>query len=935
MGEFADGPTRAREPVLSEFLARRSSPPLSTVSGAAVPFAAAPGAPPPIRKPPLMPPVPSRGNPASSPSLQQPQPSSPGLLLPAKSASPTSLNVESLVQRAGDPAITTQLNAQVLRRIVPNRASERARSDAIRCIHEMIRKHSRGQGHRSRNGNVQVYAHGSFASKTYIPSSGVDVAAYFVTKFDKKRGEYKKAFWAQQVAHALTQAHSRQHEDVRPSDEKANAPAASCKQRSSGSGGESSPRDRGGAPPQKTAALDKPDHHPVVADVDVSHQERMQSQVLSCTIDGIRVSVSLNRVDVLESLLFVESVDRAVGREHLFKRTLLLFKAWARHEAEIMGPDTFNGYILQVIAMTVFNARHSEICSPAQGLVHIIAYLDAFDWRRSAMTLYGPVPLAALQSQKDDELVAPSPRPPGHPPFLIPKETLRRFTEVARAQHKNARRRPSVPGAVSPLGTSASPDKSTAVSGPSVDCSAKVQELDKYATTATKTGDGASVPVTDSNVARESGSHRDVVMPSPRAADQSPGRGVYILKGGTMLPAVNGSAITPKSETMQNPDRLILGSLNIVDVAIATNNLTKHIGPIHAFRIKSKISHEMARFSRELKSLGVMAPLKGSAPTRPENRESVDLSRARRVVETLFTNTVSLFGRKITDESGGAPGAAAAPSNGDATPATETVVALPSALRLRGAWGTQQAQAAREKRRLSREECLETDVKQVQQNLAHAKQFQSPHNITESQLVAVIAVLLDRHGKLPIGALGRMIRTAINSFSLPAVIQDCGGIKAFLVRHSYAFVLGENHPNNPLVHLNRAGVQRKGNKGPVSRDPEIARVVGAVLAKTGGAIPASLSSNSSGGDRQKGHRHVDGSTHTAHGSSSNHDAAGGGFSGTLAGKRWSRRRTRGKHGPARRWTDHRASGGSTSGQRGVGGPRRGRPSQQHRRHLAQ
>ncbi|GAB5353430.1 hypothetical protein AAMO2058_000035700 [Amorphochlora amoebiformis] len=31
----------------------------------------------------------------------------------------------------------------------------------------------------------------------------VDVAAYFVTKFDKKRGEYKKNFWAQQVARSI------------------------------------------------------------------------------------------------------------------------------------------------------------------------------------------------------------------------------------------------------------------------------------------------------------------------------------------------------------------------------------------------------------------------------------------------------------------------------------------------------------------------------------------------------------------------------------------------------------------------------------------------------------------------------------------------------------------------------------------------------------
>ena len=58
------------------------------------------------------------------------------------------------------------------------------------------------------------------------------------------------------------------------------------------------------------------------------------------------------------------------------------------------------------------------------------------------------------------------------------------------------------------------------------------------------------------------------------------------------------------------------------------------------------------------------------------------------------------------------------------------------------------------------------------------------------------------------------------------MIQDCGGIKAFLMRHDYIFVLGENHPNNPLVHLNKSGINH--GKGEVSADPLILSMVNKV-----------------------------------------------------------------------------------------------------------
>lgn len=44
-------------------------------------------------------------------------------------------------------------------------------------------------------------------------------------------------------------------------------------------------------------------------------------------MDNIVVDVSFNQIGGLCTLMFLESVDRLVGREHLFKKSIILVRA--------------------------------------------------------------------------------------------------------------------------------------------------------------------------------------------------------------------------------------------------------------------------------------------------------------------------------------------------------------------------------------------------------------------------------------------------------------------------------------------------------------------------------------------------------------------------------------------------------------------------------
>lgn len=59
-----------------------------------------------------------------------------------------------------------------------------------------------------------------------------------------------------------------------------------------------------------------------------------RARLLRCTSDsGLEVDITVNRGGALNTVAFLEEADQMIGRNHLFKRSVLLIKAWCLHEA--------------------------------------------------------------------------------------------------------------------------------------------------------------------------------------------------------------------------------------------------------------------------------------------------------------------------------------------------------------------------------------------------------------------------------------------------------------------------------------------------------------------------------------------------------------------------------------------------------------------------
>jgi len=283
-----------------------------------------------------------------------------GVMVPAAGAVLPVPTAEQEAAVLSDPKVEAAV-ADVLTVIMPTAAGESKRQAVLSYIDSIIKKSI----------GAQVYPHGSYALKTYLPDSDIDVSAFFSRSHE--------VTWTSRVLNALcVDAHA-------------------------------------------TSLAIKSVKSVTFVNAEV--------KIVKANINGINVDISGNQGGALAVLGLFEEVDRLVGRNHLFKRTLLLCRTWFQHEAGLMG--TQNGlmstFCLRTIILFIFNAFHTRIRTPLDGLYLLLTYLEHFQWNDHALSLFGPVRLASLP-QLDYVMDGPCSYPGGQQ--LIPPALLQKYSTV-------------------------------------------------------------------------------------------------------------------------------------------------------------------------------------------------------------------------------------------------------------------------------------------------------------------------------------------------------------------------------------------------------------------------------------------------------------------------------------------------------------------------
>ncbi|XP_024032777.1 uncharacterized protein LOC112095308 [Morus notabilis] len=121
-------------------------------------------------------------------------------------------------------------------------------------------------------------------------------------------------------------------------------------------------------------------------------------KIVKCTVKNIPVDISFNQMAGLCTLCFMEQVDELIGKDHLFKRSILLIKAWCYYESRILGAHhgLISTYALETLVLYIVNLFHESLRGPLDVFYKFLEYYSTFDWSNYCITINGPVALSSF-----------------------------------------------------------------------------------------------------------------------------------------------------------------------------------------------------------------------------------------------------------------------------------------------------------------------------------------------------------------------------------------------------------------------------------------------------------------------------------------------------------------------------------------------------------
>lgn len=121
-------------------------------------------------------------------------------------------------------------------------------------------------------------------------------------------------------------------------------------------------------------------------------------KLVKCMVQNLVVDISVNQIGGLCTLCFLEQVDRVIKKDHLFKRSIILIKAWCYFESRTLGAHVglISTYGLETLVLYIFHVFHMALEGPLSVLYKFLEYFSAFDWDNYGISIMGPIRLSAL-----------------------------------------------------------------------------------------------------------------------------------------------------------------------------------------------------------------------------------------------------------------------------------------------------------------------------------------------------------------------------------------------------------------------------------------------------------------------------------------------------------------------------------------------------------
>ncbi|XP_034573053.1 uncharacterized protein [Setaria viridis] len=97
-------------------------------------------------------------------------------------------------------------------------------------------------------------------------------------------------------------------------------------------------------------------------------------------------------------------MDHLISQNHLFKRSIILIKAWCYYESRILGAHhgLISTYALETLVLYIFHVFNNSFAGPLEVLYRFLEFFSNFDWEKFCVSLWGPVPISSLLDMSAD-----------------------------------------------------------------------------------------------------------------------------------------------------------------------------------------------------------------------------------------------------------------------------------------------------------------------------------------------------------------------------------------------------------------------------------------------------------------------------------------------------------------------------------------------------
>jgi hypothetical protein len=353
------------------------------------------------------------------------------------------------------------------------------------------------------------------------------------------------------------------------------------------------------------------DHiHSLHTNVTVDSLVFAEVRVLKLLFHGQSIDLTADMIGGYTAAAFVTEIDMRIGHRHVFRHTLVLLKAWALHEARILGSagGYLSTYSLIVMLVAVFNDLDAKVnladYSPLRIAHYFLDYYSAFKFDEQCVTIYGAVPatLEAITTFIDQLHTAfPASVAQGHQPTattLTPPPSV--LSGSASDSQFNAS--PPTTETASPNPTIAA----AAANGPpaTLNLGSSIDTLDNVPT-------GPSPVVTSPVMDQPSAALPSPSVVSPSSAQRLPafhaakigqkavtkcldkyaGKPKAATADAVAAPLFTPSVASTQSAPVQHSVLFPVRHLNVMDPLKPHNNLSRGVSQAHLYRIGAAFAH--------------------------------------------------------------------------------------------------------------------------------------------------------------------------------------------------------------------------------------------------------------------------------------------------------------------------------------------------------